>query len=426
MTGVTNIPDVAKIIVSAPANTTIVMSLNNVQIVSGTTDLTGTCALTVRKTGEYAVSATFDGTTTPTNITISRLGKKYFLILTYESNINVETYPGASVSATKSGQETLYATADQNGQCTLVVPSGGRGDWTVSSEYHGFTASKTISVTHYNDDFSAPVHLSIPIFTFTPSGGSAINIDESTETSGSTTNTGNYYYYRDGYNWEFYAKVSGTIDIPNYMASDIFLCGAGSSGGSGSYNVASRYEDYGNGNGRTLYWCTWCSSGSGGAGGARKTVQGNLQGSLSIVCGSGDSTLGSEYTSSGGTRSGHGQDGGYCFDDSTAKGPDGAGHRVGAGGGNGCESYRSGESSSTTAAENGGSYGGGNGGTAYSMGGGEYANDGGDGSFFGAGGGGGGAWGSANESTLTRRGGDGDGGSGFRGLVAIRSVRTQS
>lgn len=422
MTGVTNIPDVAKIVVSAPANTTIVMSLGGVQIVSGTTGQDNTCSLTVRKTGEYAVNATFDGTTTPTTIPISRLGKKYFLIFTYMSNINVTTYPGAAISATRTGQTALSAIADQNGSCTLVVPAGGRGDWVVSSEYHGFTASKTVSVTHYNDDFDTLVHLSIPIFTFTPSGGSAIIIDESTTTSGSTANNGNYYYYRDGNDWEFYAKVSGSLSIPDYTCSDIFLCGAGSGGGSGDYSTNDRYYES---TGQHVYWCSGCWGGGGGSGGSRKTIRGsNLKGTIDITCGSGESTLGSSYTSSGGTRSGAGQDGGYCFDDSAAKSPDGAGHRVGAGGGNGAASLRSGESVPTVAGGSGGSYGGGDGGGAYSGGGGAYAHDGDPGSFFGAGGGGGAAWGNSNESTSSSgRGGRGSGGSGFRGFVAFRSAR---
>ena len=422
MTGVTNIPDVAKIIVSAPANTSVSILLNNILLASGSTGNSDVCTLTIRKTGVISVNATFDGTTITTEIPISRLGKKYYIIFPFTATINVETYPGAVVTATKTGQTILSGTAGDDGFCILTVQPGGRGDWNITSTYHGFEASKTASITHYNDVFNIGVYLSIPIFSFTPSGGDAINFDEDTATCGSTALTGQYYYFRDGNDWEFYAKVDGTLSIPNKTAVDIFLCGAGRNGRSGS---ADGREGYNSAWDRYTYNCTSCDGGAGGNGGDRKTITDVVNGALTITCGASNgaaSILGS-LSSSGGTSSRHGADGGYSFEDSSAKGPDGASRLVGAGGGNGATSTRGDGAPGSTAAESGGSYRGGSGGSADASGGAGTSSSGGNGSFFGAGGGGGGAWGNYNESTVSHLWGSSEGGSGYKGFVAFRSIR---
>lgn len=418
MIGVTNIPDVARIIVTAPAGTNAVIKLSgttidSASISSGST----TCSLTVRKTSSnYSLEATYDGTTITHTININRLGKKYYDEFTFIAYIIVTTFPGASVSAT--GPATIASqTADNSGVCTLTVPTGGRGNYNVTSSYSSWSTTQSdFSVSSYNSSFPVTIDLSVPVFTFTPSGGSAVTIGINT-----TTGSGNgYYYYRSGANWEFYALSSGTLSIANRTNTDLFLCGAGSNGGNGSAGGRSWYDEYAQ---KTYYQGTSCSGGSAGFGGYRRKHTAVINGSLTVTCGSSNganSSIGS-YSSSGGTRSGESENGGYSFDDSSAKGPDGNSRRVGAGGGKGAQSSRGGGSSYSST--NGGDYGGGDGGTANASGTAGTCYPGDSGNFYGAGGGGGGAWCNFNQTTLSNQWGDASGGTGYRGFAAIRNKR---
>ena len=420
MIGVTNIPDVAKFAISAPANTSVTISYNGSQVVTGSTGSSTLCVLTVRKLGVYSIAATFDGTTITQAVGVARLGKKYPILFPFTASLIVATYPGATVTASKTGQTTLTGTATSAGYCELIIPAGGRGTWTLSASYSSFSETGSVEITHYNDSFSAEVHLAVPIFTFTPTGGTAVSIDESTVSGSSST----YYYYRNGTDWEFYALTSGTLTLPNKTSVNIFLCGAGAAGGAGSADGTSWYDQYGTQ--QTLYHCTSCDGGSGGVGGGRKTLTEVINGTQTVTCGAsnGAASLLGSYTSSGGTYSAQNANGGYSFDDSTAKGPDGNSRLVGAGGGNGACSVRDhSDFSGSYSAGSGGTYGGGAGGAADASGDSGYARTGSSGTYWGAGGGGGGAWGNLADTNVSHLWGSANGGAGYKGFVAIRNKR---
>ena len=254
-----------------------------------------------------------------------------------------------------------------------------------------------------------------PNFKFTV-GNTEYVIDAETATH---TQSEVYYYYRSGNDWEFYMLTSGTLLMINTSLVDLFMCGGGNSGGNGSYSVGQTWDTS---TGRWLYYGTNANGGSGGSGGTRKTESGIiLSGSNAIVCAApgGTSSIGNYASNAAGySRSGHHANGGYSFDDSTAKGPDGHGYRVGAGGGNGGTYITDGSSPSNTPAESGGDRKGGDGGSGSS------ASNGSKGDYWGAGGGGGGAWCNTNWTySESGHGGKGNGAVGKKGFCAIRNAR---
>lgn len=261
------------------------------------------------------------------------------------------------------------------------------------------------------------------VFSFTRGdNGTVYNFDE---TSASSSVSGVYNFYKSGNDWEFYALVSGTLNVPSNkeLNVDLFLLGGGYNGNSGVSNISSQYQQY---MGGTVYWCTTCRGGFGGNGGRRKTENDVvLKGSCAVTCGgAGASSAIGDYSSSvNGSSSGSNANGGYCFGDSNAQGPDGLKRLVGAGGGSGATSMTDGTTVNKTNAQNGGTYGGGAGGDAYGGGGGTWAYKGGNGGYWGAGGGGGGAWGNSAQSTSSDKGGKAAGGSGYKGFVAMRNKR---
>ena len=411
MIGITNIPDVAKIIVTAPAGTNAVIKLSGTTIDSASVSSgSTTCSLTVRKTSSnYSLEATYDGTTITHTININRLGKKYYDEFTFIAYIVVTTFPGASVSAT--GPATIASkTADNSGVCTLTVPTGGRGTYSVTSSYSSWSKTQSnFNVSSYNQNFPLTIYLDVHAFTFTVG-----SVTRTFTANSTTTSYDECYFYKSGANWEFYMKTDGTFNFRSGANIDLFMCGGGQPG----------YNGPGINN-----------TNSGGNGGARKTVS-NISignGNISVVAGtqSNNSTFGN-YTSSGGTVSTGGgqnnwtfyagQDGGYSFDDSSAKGPDGNSRKVGAGGGHGGYSETDGTSqgSFTVQETNGGSYGGGKGGHGAIDGTRWYADDGQAGQFYGAGGGGGGGYYHMN---ISDRRGEANPGNGARGFVAIRNKR---
>ena len=377
-------------------------------------------AFNVHTIASWTVSCTYQSREISKTVSITSFGASESVSFSY-ATLTVNTYPGASITISKSGSSPQNKTA--TGGSALFYLTEEEFDsstpWTASCSYTSgstWSNSGTKLITAATS-YSLSVSLSVPVFSFSWNGGSA-SFTESSPTS----STSQYYYYRNGANWEFYAKVGGTLSFSNNTYVDIFLCGAGSNGGAGSAGGNSWYDEYAH---VTYYQGTYCNGGAAGLGGARKKLSEVLNGSFSVVCGASNganSTLGS-YTSSGGTRSGESANGGYSFDDSTAKGPDGNSRRVGAGGGAGCSSTRNG-GGGTTPATGGGDYGGGSGGAADASGGNEYAQAGSNAmpGSYGAGGGGGGAWCNMAQSTH-KLWGDAAGGSGTKGFVAVRNKR---
>lgn len=255
---------------------------------------------------------------------------------------------------------------------------------------------------------------SLPNFEFTPTGGMTYTFFADSQTS---SVSGVYYFYREGNNWEFYMLTSGVFHFLSGAAVDIFLCGGGQGGRSKDGPAAV-----------------------GGSGGARKTILRQILGSgdITVTVGAGSpganppaaggASMFGGHTSAGGSVSSgganyntNGANGGYCFDDSTAKGPDGNSRRVGAGGGHGAYAETDGVNPVRYPYSNGGSYGGGKGGDAEISGGmTPYAYNGENGKFYGAGGGGSGAYANTSASPFSKIA---SGGSGHKGLVALRNAR---
>lgn len=248
-----------------------------------------------------------------------------------------------------------------------------------------------------------------PQFSFTVNG-TTYNFDDSSQTS---SENGKYYFYRDAIGWEFYMLTSGTFNMLTKTVCDLFICGHGQSGGRGEFNYTSQTI-----NGTVWYTGTSCSGGDGGNGGKRLTKkQIALEGgySVSVPTGNTSTIFGSYNDSSDGYAQSRGHtNGGYSFDDSSAKGPDGNSRRVGA-----CGGY--GESTPGNNRHAGYDYGGGDGGPASS--GSAYSGQ--SGKFYGAGGGGGGAWVVTNSSSnnISNVGGGAGGGAGYGGFVGIRNAR---
>lgn len=256
-----------------------------------------------------------------------------------------------------------------------------------------------------------------PRFTYKAGTSSTATTYEFDENSQTSSVNGAYYFYRDALRWEFYMFSSGTLIMPNTAVCDVFLCGRGYNGASGSVSITSSIVG-----GQTWYLGHSCSGGDGGYGGKRKTIHRASISGTQVVKVNAASNVDVEFgnyksSDSGYSQSSEGKNGGYSFDDENAKGPDGNSRLVGAGGGWGasCTDNAGGNPG------NGGIYGGGRGGSASAS----SASGGLSGSFYGAGGGGGGAWVKTNYMSLDRSnvGESYGGGTGSLGFVAIRSAK---
>ena len=256
----------------------------------------------------------------------------------------------------------------------------------------------------------------LPNFTFTV-GGTTYSFDPSSSSS-AVNNV--YYFYRDGNNWEFYAKTNGTITFRGACKVDLFMLGNGLSGAAGGYNLQSLWDTS---TSRYLYWASSSYGGSGGKGGTRKTTRNVvMSGSKSVTIGSTTSFGSYNSNDAGYSQANAGGNGGYVFDDSTANGIDGTNYLVGAGGGNGGHTMTDGtaQGTDTTAPGSGGTRGGGSGGSSGSS----SAGNGSNASYYGSGGGGGGGWGNSNRTySESGHGGNGNGGSGKAGFAAMRNAR---
>jgi len=390
----------SEISVTAPDGASISASCQGLTVTG-----TGTCTLEVPIIGTWTVTCVYDGVTKNDNVSVTSFGATYSTTFTYTATLTVTTFPGATVAISKTGHsESKTATG---GTAVFTIPAGQLGTYSISSTYSSWSGTASVNVSAYDASYSATINLSVCDFKFTPTGQSAITFNKDT-----TTGSGTYYYfYHSGANWEFYAKASGTLQFTGATVVDLFLCGGGNNGASNLNNTSS-----------------------GGNGGARKTVSNQtLSGSVSVTVGGAgaNSSIGSHSSSGGSVSAGGGQnvwtfyagaDGGYCFDSSSAKGPDGNSRRVGAGGGHGAYSDTDGTSQGTRhiSATNGGSYGGGNGGDSKIDGSTWWANNGSPGTYYGAGGGGAGVY---SHDSISDRRGKGNGGAGYQGLAAMRNKR---
>ena len=393
---------VSTLSVTAPTGASISASCQGLTVTG-----TGTCTLELPIIGTWTITCVYDGVTKSTTKEVTTYGATYSVTFTYTATLSVTTFPGATVAISKTGHsDSKTATG---GTATFTIPAGQLGTYSITSTYSSWSGSSSANVSAYDGSYSATINLSVCSFTFTVGGTTYTFTKDS-----STGSNGDYYFYKSGANWEFYMKNSGTLNFTANTVIDLFMCGGGNPG----------VNPNGINNGA-----------SGGNGGARKTVS-NItlgNGNISVVAGTqgNNSTFGG-YSSSGGNVSAGGsqnnwtfyagQNGGYSFDDSSAKGPDGNSRLVGAGGGHGAYAETDGTSQGTfkVNATNGGSYGAGNGGNAKIDGTEWYGDNGGNASYYGAGGGGAGGY---YHMSKSERRGKGNPGSGYKGFVAIRNKR---
>lgn len=133
---------VPQLIVTVSAGAT-VTATNGSKTISGTSDSTGVCTLTVPELGTWSVSATLDGQTSDTK-TVS-ITDSYAVALTFFSaTITVNVDSGASVTLKKGG--TTIATKTSNGTAVFTVTE--TGAYTVTATKNGQTTSGSVNVVY--------------------------------------------------------------------------------------------------------------------------------------------------------------------------------------------------------------------------------------------------------------------------------------
>ena len=129
-----------QLIVTVSAGAT-VTATNGSKTISGTSDSTGVCTLTVPEPGTWSVSATLNGQTSDTQ-SIS-VKDSYAVTLTFFSaTITVNVDAGASVTLKKGG--TTIATKTSNGTAVFSVTE--TGTYTVEATKSGQTTSGSVNV----------------------------------------------------------------------------------------------------------------------------------------------------------------------------------------------------------------------------------------------------------------------------------------
>lgn len=178
MIGVTNIPNVAKIIVTAPAGSRVAAKLNGVELASELTGTGTTCTLKVRKTGNYQIVATYPYNTSyatdlSQNLTVNRLGKKYTgmtFASSFTATIRINTHPSATVTLKYNNTQMSSGNANSSGVYTYTVSTGYHGDWSATANNGATSETKTVTVAHYDDTFSKDILNTVPIINVTYNG----------------------------------------------------------------------------------------------------------------------------------------------------------------------------------------------------------------------------------------------------------------
>lgn len=397
------------ITVNGPAGSSISASGGGESISTSIPSGSTSVSFNVHTIASWSVSCTYQSREISKTVSITSFGASESVSFSY-ATLTVNTYPASTVTISKTGSSSQSKTATGGSAVFYLTeeefdPST---PWTASCSYTSGSTWSNIGtkIVSAATSYSLTVSMPVPSFTFSWSGGSK-TVTPSTATSG---NEDQYYYYRNGANWEFYMKVSGTLSFTAATGLDLFLCGGGNNGvNANGYNTCP-----------------------GGDGGKRRTVSNiTISGNNTVMVGSAgnNSSLDSHSSSSGTASKGSaassqsaGENGGYCFGDSSAKGPDGNSRRVGAGGGHGAYAETDGTSQGSfkTARTNGGSYAAGNGGDSKIDGSTWWCDNGDNATFYGSGGGGAGVY---YHTSISERRGKGNPGTGYKGFVAVRNKR---
>ena len=143
---------VPQLVVTVSAGAT-VTATNGSKTITGTSDNTGVCTLTVPEIGTWSVSATLGGQTSDTK-TVS-ITDTYMVTLTFFSaTITVTVDSGASVSLQKDG--TTIQTKTSTGIVVFTVTE--TGTYTIVATKNGQTTSGSVNVVSSTTSYSLTLH----------------------------------------------------------------------------------------------------------------------------------------------------------------------------------------------------------------------------------------------------------------------------
>ncbi len=129
-----------QLVVTVSAGAT-VTATNGSKTITGTSDSTGVCMLTVPEPGTWSVSATLGGQTSDTK-TVSITGSYAVALTFFSATITVNVDAGATVTLKKGG--TTIATKTSNGTAVFTVTE--TGTYTVEATKNGQTTSGSVNV----------------------------------------------------------------------------------------------------------------------------------------------------------------------------------------------------------------------------------------------------------------------------------------
>lgn len=149
-TAVSTIPTgiAPQLVVTVSAGAT-VTATNGSKTISGTSDSTGVCTLTVPETGTWSVSATLGGQTSNTK-SVSIMDSYAVALMFFSATITVHVDSGASVTLKKGG--TTIATKTSNGTAVFTVTE--TGEYTVTATKNGQTTSGSVNVVSSTTSYS--------------------------------------------------------------------------------------------------------------------------------------------------------------------------------------------------------------------------------------------------------------------------------
>jgi len=227
---------VAYISVTAPSGASVTASCQGSEVTGS-----GTCTLEVTMIGEWLVTVVLDGTTKTDTVNVTAYGETYEAAVSYASMIRVTTHPGASVTATKTGQSDITGTADSDGVCELTVPAGALGEWSVTADNSETTATGTVNVASYDSTVTISLLENVPIIEFT------VGDDTYTYKGAEIDISGKIKISPSGDGWKAWIKTSGTIKF-TYLKTNVDLFAVGKGTGGGYYRYISP-NDYAGGGG---------------------------------------------------------------------------------------------------------------------------------------------------------------------------------
>ena len=137
-----------QLIVTVSAGAT-VTATNGSKTITGISDSTGVCTLTVPESGTWSVSATLDGQTSNTK-NVSITDSYAVALMFFSATITVNVDSGASVTLKKGG--TTIATKTSNGTAVFTVTE--TGAYTVTATKNGQTTSGSVNVVSGTTSYS--------------------------------------------------------------------------------------------------------------------------------------------------------------------------------------------------------------------------------------------------------------------------------